>query len=98
MNKFLKVALLAFIAYLVLAYYAGQNFLLTPNAGIQPLPTWSFTPRGSIAPIGTPDPAKVDSHGVLEATWPTDWYGNTFYPLGYANNTSYPLLANNYPI
>lgn len=100
MNRFLKIALVAFVAYLALAYYAGSNFLLDPSYSIKPLPTYSGAPRGLPAPIGTPDPDSVNSHGVLEAVHPTDWFGNQFYPLGdgYTNNTSYPLLTNNYPI
>lgn len=96
MNRFFKIAALLFVVYIGFMYYAGSNTLLDPSYTLKALPTWSFTPRGTIAPIGTP--SVPDLHGVLEAAWPTDSFGNQFYPLGYTNNTSYPLLQNNYPI
>ncbi len=90
MKGFFKVALLVLLGYIALAYWAGSRNVLAFDFVDRPLPTWSYTPRGSIAPIGTPGPA--DSHGTLEQ------YHNPANPLGYPNNTSYPLLTNNYPV
>lgn len=98
MKNLLKLALIAFAVYVGFMYWAGGQNVLNIGTDINALPTWSYTPRGTVPDIGTP--SVPNSHGVLEAAWPVDPYGNQFYPLGdgYTNNTSYPLLRNNYPI
>jgi hypothetical protein len=100
-KHWLKLALLAVAVYAGWMYYAGSNNILAWNPienPIRSLPTYSGAPRGGIQPIGTPGPGSVDAHGVLQDAWPTDPFGKPFYPLGYPNNTSYPLLQNNYPV
>ncbi len=92
--KWLKIGLVVFVGYALLAYYAGANMVLWDSTNA--LPTYGGAPLPGIADIGTPAPGN--GHGTLEAQWPVDPYGNQFYPLGYANNTSYPLIPNNYPV
>ena len=95
-ERILKIGLLVLVAYAVLMYYAGSNGVLWDSQGA--LPTYGGHPLPGIADIGTPDPGN--GHGTLEAQWSTDWFGNQFYPLGngYPNNTSYPLIPNQYPL